>query len=44
MRTFLELKHHHLLQLYGITETQRAFNFVFEFAERGLDDYIKAER
>ena len=44
MSTFLELKHQHLIQLYGITEAPKALNFVFEFAADSLDVYIKTER
>lgn len=43
MSTFLELKHQHLIQLYGITEAPKALNFVFEFAADSLDVYIKTE-
>ena len=45
METFLELQNTYLTQFYGITETEKALIFVFEFAAEGpLDQYIKSER
>lgn len=45
MGTFLELQNPYLTQFYGITQTEKALIFVFEFAAEGpLDQYIKNER
>ena len=45
MGAFLELQNSYLTQFYGITETEKALIFVFEFAAEGpLDQYIKSER
>ena len=45
METFLELQNPYLTQFYGITQTEKALIFVFEFAAEGpLDQYIKSER
>ena len=45
MGTFLELQNPYLTLFYGITQTEKALIFVFEFAAEGpLDEYLNAER